>query len=830
MNNTTRTSARFLDELRADLSYGARQLGRAPTFAVLALLTLGIGIGLNAVLFSIVNGALFVDLPVRNPQELRRLEWNYRVRPDFRNDGNKDLPYPTFIYLRSHTTSFSELFCMTAGPEVSAPRVNVAAQGGIQSATAQFVSGSYFATLGVGTAIGRGLSTEDEARGDAAVLTYGAWQRLFNGDPNVVGRSVAVNQTSMTIVGVTAREFYFNTNNDRQGRDLILPVSQYAAVTGNTEGLSYATTPCHVVGRLKPGVFDEEARAESEILLRQEFQSNPYKGNPAAFYQRLDQRGRDIASQPPQVGLRKMARLVDALTWGELKRDALPVVAAGSFLPWAILFIPCANIASLLLARAVARQREVATRLAMGASRRRLVRQLLTESVLLGCLSALLGIVVSRFLGQILGAYNIPFLLDMRVLAITTGIAVVTGIAFGLWPALRASRADLLSMTKTGTGGSIGRSRLRVGKTLIGVQITLASLILVGVGLVVGSLVDMAASSASDPAQVLVAPLYPSNGLDPSSMANYYRELTRRIEGVPGVLTTSLSADDRPVDNGRLHVVSVAPAFFETMKIPLLRGRTLSWGDAQGAPPVAVVNEAYVRTFHAGPDPLGRELNGIPGQIVGVVADSNNAIGDGLLLGQGVAPTVYVPFQQQRAGSLLLIMRVTGTTSPLVPTIRRVAAELDRGIIVGQVQTQAQLLERAMQPRRAGVIVFLSFGLVALFQAALGIYGTLSYFVNLRIPEIGLRVALGADSGKVTALVLRQSLLPVAIGVVFAFAATPVVRLVMQSVGDAAIVGTGSVLAVVGALTFLMAVAGAAALIPAWRASRIDPVGALRAE
>jgi hypothetical protein len=785
----------WLDDLWMDLRYGFRQLRKAPALTVLCLITLAIGIGANTALFSILNAIFLSDPPVRNPELMRQVEWA-EFEPGIAQIGWINYSYPVYRHVSARSKAFSDVLCLNYGVPV-----NLRHQGTIQRASADFVSGNFFQALGARQVLGRLLvPSDDRPEADpVAVIDDWAWQQLFGGDKDVINRTVSLNGMRFVIVGVMPQKFEIDTRNLRQrsgGRPVFrVPISHLAAATHNQEALTGKSSPCRMIGILRPDAGAEPARVETEQLVRQAFAVDgpiiPNKGSSE---------GHAVNPESARVGLRRVGRGIDELTLRDARRD-LPAVLSVLLLPWAILLIPCANLAGMLLARASARRGEIATRLAIGAARRRMIRQLLTESVLLAVMGGGLAVFLCYIANRFAIVFEIPFALDLRVLVFTAGLSVATGLLFGLVPSLIATRIDLISVTKQESASGQGRSSLRAGKAFAAFQVTLSFLLLIIAGLQVRSLLhlmDLRDGSAQ----------------------------LQRLPDVASVSVASMGVGLRTTREFSSVQISVGPGYFETMNVRLLMGRDLEWTDRSSE--VVVVNEAFGRRYFPDSNPLGKIVPGF-GRIVGIVENSPVPLASGLSRRAGIEPTAYVPLPQKPSVSWLLV-RAKGNPSALIEPSRRVLDELDSEIPVNEVQTLVDEMSISVRERRWIVGVFSCFGLIALLQSACGIYGTMSYFVSRRTPEIGLRMALGAARSNVVRLVIRQSIVPVVIGMLLGSVAVPVITIAMRGQQDL-VVGTVTAtdqLAIIGSVSLLVMAAILAAWAPAWRASRIDPMRALR--
>jgi predicted permease len=826
---------RLVDELRADLRYSWRQLGKSPTFSILAVAILAIGIGANTAVFSAIDAVLLRMLPVKQPEQLRRLEWTARRTGFCRSYNGSSRPnaagerlywsisYPVYQYLRDHTSTFSGLITFS-----EFGRVGVTIRGHAELAGGQIVSGDYFTTLGANALFGRILAPEDDQPGglsSVAVLSYAYWQRRFGGDAGVLGQTISVNGTPVVIVGVLPKGWC--GVNPYWCPDLVLPMALQPVVFVGPDVLK---KPDHwyfeVMGRLKVGVAEEHARAEMELLLQQAILG----------YQPRDE------YDSPRVSLRPGGSGVDSLRY-ELSRPL-------TILAWAVgavLLIACANLAGLLLARATARQREMGMRLALGAGRGRLIRQLLTESLLLSALGGGAGIVLAHLVGDSIARLfvrgdqplGVEITLNLSVLAFSIGLCTLTGIAFGLAPALRATRVDLLSALKT-AGASGDRLRFRLGKGLIAVQVALSLVLAVGSALFVRTVINLRSESLGfRPENLLVFQLNPTlNGYREQRLLNLHEEVVKRIAELPGVRSASMSrwgllSGSRTSDGVNLpgqkgvnvDVHYVCPRFFETMGIPLLLGRDMAWTDRENSQRVMAINETLTKQLFPGQNPVGQtlQMGNKPVEIIGVAGDTKFDS-----LRAAVRPTVYVPFRQNAQFSMTYAVRSEVEPKALIAAVRRAVESVDRNVPLYEVRTQAERINESMRRERLFASLLSGFALLALALACLGIYGTLAYLVTRRTPEIGIRLALGAKPADVVSLVLRESTAPVMAGVVIGIAGSLAAGRLVES--------TLYGLRPRDPVTLLIAaavLAGSALLagwLPAHRASRIAPMEALRHE
>ena len=832
---------RLIDEISADLRYGFRQLRRAPTFSAVAIVTLALAIGANTAIFSLVDAVLVKTLPVHRPEDLRELEWTARrasfstwYNGDSREVGNErvatSFAYVVYCALRDRTTAFDDVFAFASG------EVNFTVGGSARLATAQIVSGNFFRGLRLPMLAGRPMTPDDDRPGApaVAVLSHGFWQRAFGGDPAVLGKTFVASGTPVVVVGIASASF----TGLQPGRqtDVLLPITQFAPLYDVPELLhSSRHWGFRVIGRLKADVDDERARAETERLIRDAIRADP----PTGEY--------DL----PRVALNPAGRGLDTLR-RQFTRPLMVLmgVAAG------VLLIACANIAGLLLTRASARQRELATRQALGAGRGRLVRQLLTESALLAVLGGGAGVAMALALGRILPAAlsqsGDPVVLDTSpdvwLLAFATALCLAAGLACGLLPAIRISTHGLVTrLARTVSHAPARGSRPFFGNTLVAIQVAVSLVLLIGAGLFVRTLVNLRAEALGfRPDQVLVFQLNATlNGYKDERLKDFYEQVQARIAAVPGVKSVGTSrwgilsgsrTGDRigragTEDRLEVHIHFVTPGYFETMGVEILRGRDVTWRDREGAPRVVLVNQTLAARLFGRADPLGQRLlyGGEDSQddteVVGVVADARFST-----LREPAPPTLYVPFRQnpQQHVATFAVRAAAGDPSLLLAPVSAAVASVDPNVPVHRARTQRAQIDQALHRERLFAQLLTAFAVLAVLLASLGIYGTLAYSVARRRPEIGLRMALGAVRSDIARLVLREWIVPVlagaAVGLGAAWALVTVIEKMLFGL-DARDWTTFATAALA-----LTATALVAAWFPTRRATRVDPMSALRCE
>jgi putative ABC transport system permease protein len=818
---------RWEDAMIQDLRFGARMLLKQKGFTLVAVLSLSLGIGATTTVFSVANAVLLRPLPVTDAASLVSVN-----KPDPNASGIHVISYPDYLDYRRRLEVFSDLL---AWSEVA---VSLNLNDQAEQAYGMVVSGNYFSMLGVQPAVGR-LFSEEEDRTPAAhpvtVISFGLWQSRFGGDPAVIGQSVKLSGRPFTIIGVAPKGF--TSTYSLFAPTLYVPLMMQGQLMSKPDIFGERTSKnLKLTARLKPGVTREQAQSAFDLLDRQLEQ---------AYHQRGE------TSERPHVG-------VELVPVGSFPGDILLAILGAAGLLFAIvgfvLLIACANVAGILLARATVRQREIAVRLALGATRMRLIRQLLTESSLLFLVAGALGVGLTVWLVRVLSAVTLPLeapfaldaKVDWRVLSFTLLLALVTGVVFGLAPALEASRADLQTALKDAPS-SRGFRRSRLRHAFVVGQIALSLVLLIGAGLFARALqYAQSVYPGRQPETVLTAGLDPrQNGYDVARAREFYQKLTTRIEALPGVEAvslaqllytaegggnTTLSIKDSPNESGLLtQINAVAPGYFETLGITLLTGRDFTAADRETAPRVVIVEEATADRFWPGESALGKQVrvggNQEWAEVIGVVDNSLPRIP-----GQPTPPFVYYPYLQSRSNNsnLTLLVRHRGETAGVLAAVRREVQALDPNIPLQLPMTLYEAARLAALPWRIAGMLAIVFGLVGLALAALGIYGLVAYTVNQRTHEIGVRVALGAQRSDIFRLVmghgLKLGLLGVVFGLALSFALTRLLSSLLfgVSAGDPAIhLGTALLLVLVVLI---------ASFIPARRAMKGDPLTALRHE
>jgi len=851
-----------------DLRYGARMLLKHPGFTCVTALTLALGIGANTAIFSLIDAVLLKSLPVNTPGRLALLG---RAR-----DGKTvtQFPYRTYKQIRDQNEVLSGLLAWHP------LRLSVSVDGQPEPAVAgQLVSGNYYAVLGVNAALGRTIIPDDDrAPGESpvCVISHNYWRRRFASDPAVVGKTIHIGGSPFTVVGVTPPEFFGLEIGSSM--DISVPLMTQQQVMPGIRSYVDGADPNNffsVMGRLRPGVTTPQAQAGLSALYRQlcaEYAASNwgFKFTPMPW---LEER---LVLESGNRGLSELRR--------QFSRPLLALMIVVAL----VLAVACANVAGLLLARAVARRKEIAIRLALGVGRLRLARQLLIESVLLSSLGALLGLLFAywgtRLLLPLLSQGEIPVRLnlspDVHTLGFTIVVATLTGVLFGLAPAFLAARVDMNSALKNEASGLSARgAHLTFGKMFVISQVALSLLLLVGAGLFVRSLQKLQSVDAGFAREnVLVLKLEPvGSDRKTQQLAARYDELLRRVEAVPGVKLASLvgyspmsrrewlvmgqnpetgnpmtieSYTPQPGEEMIIPWMQVYPNSFATLGIPLVAGRdfgpedTRVWMPSHLCPPaldVAIINESMARRFFGNQSPLGRRFGfpfhtgscgdgtqlGGPGtiEIIGVVKDVKYAS-----LRNEARAMFYQPFHHANTGrgQMTLVVRTAGDPTSVAAAVRREARAMDPAMPMFEVETLATQVAASLQRERLLATLSSGFGLLALLLSCLGLYGILSYTVARRTNEIGLRMALGAGRRDVLWLVLRDALRLVLIGAALGVpAALAASRLVASQLFGISAADPGAVVAATLALLVVAAVAG---YLPARRATRVDPLVALRCE
>jgi predicted permease len=831
---------RLLEELTADLRHGLRQLRRNPGFTAVAVLTLALGIGANSAIFSAIDAVMLKFLPVAHPEQLVLLRWQSP------HEATDYLPYPMFEQFRKRNQVFTGLVAFHSVD--LATRVD--RQQGL--AAGQLISGDYFSVLGVKPLLGRTFTAEDDRIPGAdplAVISYRYWEDQFARSPTVLGRSIQLNGTPFTIIGVMPRTFFGVSAGD--SRDVWIPLMMQAEVMGGRSVLNDRNSWwLHVMARRKPG-SEQQALAALNLLYQR--YAHPEAGSRLSAQADRELRDERIALQPAGRGL---STLRDRLS------KPLIVLMA---LVGLVLFVACANIASLVLARAIVRGRELAVRAALGAGQLRLLRQLLTESLLLAILGGVVSLLFARWgeslLQALLSDAGTPVSLDVRlnpaVLIFTACVALLAGLLFGTIPAWQAARVDPGSMMKATVHGSALasgtlRSHWELRRLLVIGEVAMALLLVVGAGLLVRSLQKLKdVDPGFDQNGVLLVSLDPTLvGYRGNRLTSFYKQVTAAVQALPGIRSVALSAlppmtDAQwrssvfvqghipgPHERTTTDLNFVGPRYFHTLGVPLMQGREFTLQDSAQAPKVAIINEAMARYYFGNQWAIGKRLSFIDPEhgeivVVGVARSSkyNN-------LRETVPHMTYLPYLQTPAASLAYSMtlevRTAGNPDAAVGTVRQAIRQIDSKVPVLGLTTLAEQVSESLAQQRMVARISTVFGLVALLLACIGLYGVMTYTVARRTGEIGIRMALGAQRAQVLWIVLREALGLAAIGITIGVPLAIVfARLISTQLYG---ISPADPLTIVGSIILLSGIALMASYLPARRATRIHPMAALRQE
>lgn len=821
-------------DLWQDVKYGLRMLAKNPGFTAVAVITLALGIGLNASIFSVVNAVLLRPLPVQEPNQLVGA---YNTAP---NEFVSHVPmsFADFKDLRESSQSFTGLLAYATVPLATDQ------QGQTQILTAEMVSGSYFSVLGVTPVLGRTFTQDEDlvpGKDLVAVLSHAGWQRRFGSDPGIVGRTIRLNGNPFTVIGVAREGFpgMFRGINAEiwvplMSAAVLRPAPTASDSTAAADWLGRRSRWLWVMGRLKPGVSYAQANSEAATIgkrLQQEYADT----------------NKDRAIELLPSSAVKIFPGVDKALYAT---SAVLLAVVGL-----VLLIACANVANMMLARAAARRREIAVRLSLGAGRARLVRQLLTENLMLSLAGGGLGLLLAAWSNNAMNGLRLPIPInigfnlgnDWRVMTFTFLACVGATVFFGLAPALQASKTDLVTALKeeSRTGGA-ARGRLR--NVLVVAQVALSLVLLIGAALSVRSMWNAH----------LVHPGFESNGLVQAgftpSLQGYtqqreeifFRQLKERVQNLPGVESVAFAShlplafsirltstapegqDSAPVEKWpQIDTATVSPGYFETMGIPVVKGRVFADADTRESPKVAVINETFAARFWPGQDPLGKRVrvgrDGGYSEVIGVVKD-----GKYRTLGESNRPYVYRSLSQLFESDATLIARVTGDSSAVIAGIRREAKQLDEKVPdLGLTSVEEAIAVSLIFPR-AGAALFGLFGVLGLILASLGLYGVIAYVVSQRTHEIGVRMALGAQRSHIFQMILGHGLkltgIGVALGLAGALAMTRVITVLLYGVSPTDPLTFSLVTAA------LLLVAALACFIPARRAAAVEPLIALRYE
>jgi predicted permease len=833
---------RLWDDLRADCRYAFRMMRQNLGFTAVAVISLGLGIGANTAIFTFAQEILLKTMAVPHSERLRVFSWAPTRKTNFTGhlwgmfgrDVASVFPYALYLDMRSHNdvmedlVAFKDVYQMTATVNGQAEPID-----------GMLISGNFYRSIAPKILAGRAIAPEDDSLSavPVAVISDAYWARRFGRSADALGRTVNLNRVPVTIVGVNDPEF----KGPKAGgtAEVFLPLSlQQRLITDDRGSMLSRNTFSWlmIMGRLKPGVTDRTATTALT----------------AAFHNAIHSTIPEVKDiDIPYFSLLSGSRGMDLRTREFSKPVYLLLALAGL-----VLLIACANLANLLLARSATRQREMSLRLAMGASRMRVMRQVLTEAMLLAFLGGAAGLLLGYW-----GRNLIPSLFDdswhpngidpqmnWLVFAFAFVVTMITGLLFGLAPAWRSTRADVNSGLKESGRSSASRPRALLGKALVVFQVSLSLLLLIGAGLFLRTLLNLRATQIGfNPEHILLFDLHPARASYPAAQrVPLFRQIEEKLSTLPGVQSATLSsdallansrsrdcfsptADPATGDRGNPWTLSVGSDFFPTMGIPILSGRGFSSRDNQHAPKVAVVNQRLARDFFSNGNAIGQTViscdpGSTPIEIVGVSADAKYGN-----LREDVPPTLYLPYLQDNdAGTMTFELKTAASTPSIAAEIREAVRSVDKDLPVQEIRTQTQQIEATLTNERVFATLTSGFGLLALILASIGIYGIMTYTVSRRTNEIGIRMALGAHSRQVLSMVLRETFLLAFIGILAGLAAaaalTRLARSMLYNLTPT------DPLTFSAAALLLVIIALAAGFTPARRASRVDPMHALRHE
>ena len=843
-----------MTSILADIRYAFRSLRKAPLFATVAVLSLALGIGANTAIFSLLDQVLLRLLPVKNPREL--VLFTMRGQHYGNNWGQSAISYPMYRDFQDHNEVFSEMFARYPFTP------SFAVDGGTDRAQAEMVSGTYFPAMGVGAAIGRTFTPDDDKTPDGhpiVVLSYSFWDTHFAKDPKVLGKKVLVNNTAMTIVGV-AQSGFDGVELGNAAQIFVPLMMQSEMMPGNKGFLTNRRTRfVNAFGRLKPGITQVQAQASLQpfmhSILEMEVREPAFRNASEVVREQFLKCYMELG--PGSQGRSFVRQRLQAPLW-------VLMAITGT-----VLLIACANLANLLLAKAAGREKEIAVRLAVGASRWRIVKQLLTESLLLAALGGLAGTAIALAADKMLLAAFVPSdspglkistTPDFRILLFTFALTVGTGLLFGLVPALRTTRPDLAPTLKDQAGAVVGGGNVKLRKALVSSQVMLSLLLLVGAGLFLKSLSNLRNLGPGFPVERLIAfninpPLI---GYDKPRTVQFYQTLSESLRASPGVQSLGLAAmlilrnnesdswmtiegyTPKQGDRPDAYMNWIGPGYFAALGVPVAEGRDFTIQDTQEVlhnepdnwvPAKIIVNESFVRKYFKGRSPLGRHLGyGIdPGtktdmEIIGVVKDIKYTN-----LRDEIPDQAFLPYMAIHGPiGVTVYVRTSADPGPMFQAVRAKVRELDANLPIVAMRTVEEDLNDTLVTERMTANLSVVFGFLATLLAMIGLYGVMAYSVARRTREIGIRMALGALEGNVVWMVMKEVLVLIVLGVAVAlpaaFALTRLIR--TQLYGVTPNDPWTMALATIG----LTLIACAAGYVPALRASRIDPIRALRYE
>ncbi len=833
--------------LLQDLRYAARTFRKSPVFVVVAILSLALGIGANAAIFTLIDQVLLRLLPVKDPEQLVLL-WS-RGPHMGSNNGRHKLSYPMYEDFRDHNQVFNGMSCFWDSD------MSVSSDGRTERVQGELVSGTYFQVLGVHPALGRVFTPDDDKSPDGepyAVISYRYWLTRFAASPDVVGKKIVVNGYPLTSVGVS--QAGIDGTEPGATTQKRVPVMMVAQMNPVGAGFDYNLKSrrgrwVNVIGRMKPGVTQDQVKASLQPFFHQILE--------------MEVQQKEFARVAPENKQRFLTMWMDILPASKgdsnLRRQFSSALLVLMAIVGLVLLIACANVANLLIARAAARQKEIAVRLALGASRGRIISQLLIESLALAIVGGAAGLLLAVWMDQALMGFlptgdsplTISTTPDWRILLFTFGVSMLTGVIFGLVPALQATRPQLAGTLKDQMGSIAGGTSVLLRKALVAAQVTLSLLLLIGAGLFVRSLKNLKdldpGFSTKNLVEFGVNPTL--NGYKPERSLDFYRQLRDNLNAMPGVESSALAVmavlsgnewDNsvaveglvyRPSQTPDPHMQFITPDFFKTMNIPILKGRDFRMSDGRGAPQVCIVNERFEKKYFKDGNALGRHLGmgGGPGtkldiEIVGVVRDTKYES-----MRDDIPEEVYQPIHQVNfVIGVMAYVRTSRQPEQAFSGIRQVVNNLDSNLPVSLMKTLESQQEESLITERLVATLSSAFGVLATLLAAIGLYGVMAYMVAQRTREIGVRMALGAASSDVVWLVMKEVLLlagiGIAIGLPAAYGLTRFAKAQLYGIEP------NDVLTITIATVAIAFVALASGYIPARRATMVDPMRALRWE
>ena len=829
----------WIERLWQDVQYGLRMLRKTPLITSIALLSLALGIGANTAIFSLVDAVMLRMLPVQSPEQLARILFRSPGSPRPRQSATN----PIWEQVRDHQDAFSGVIAWS-------PQMFDLAEGGeVNNVNGIYASGDYFTVLGVRPAAGRLMTASDDVRGcsGVAVLGYGFWQSRYAGAESAVGSLIRLNGHAFPIVGVAQRGFFGTDIGDKL--DVAIPICAEAVLAGKDSSLDVRSDWwLAMMGRLKPGVTVEQADARMKVLSAPLFGAAVPQDWPAKYQDRF--RKNTFAILPGATG-----------TGGGLRQEYSQPLEILMFVVALVLLIACANIASLLLARSAARQKEIALRLSLGASRARLIRQMLTESVVLSGTGAIFGVLFARWGSALLVRFVstqqsqvfLDLKMDSRVLAFTIAITVLCGLLFGILPALRSTRVDAMSAMKEGQSQAAGgRSHSSAARWIVAAQIALSLILLIGTGLFIHTFANLMTLDAGfDRNNVLMVKTNIHNaGIAETARAPLYGQMLAKLQSIPGVVSASqcwmtplsgqqwdnsLTAPGHPLPAGvdpDTLLNWVTPGYFETMRTPLLEGRTFDARDSATSTPVVIVNQLLARRYFGTQSPIGEHLLGgsegmlrQPMEIIGVVQDAKYTS-----LRDDFQPEAYFPLSQIQknvAEDSTFEIRTAMSPSALIPAVRQAIGGVNK-LASLQFTTLKQEADDSVAQQHLMAVLSGFFGGLALLLTAIGLYGVMAYVVTQRTHEIGIRMALGAQQVSILRLVIRDAAIVLIAGVAAGLLGSIWISRLAKDLLFGVTPNDPSTLAL--AIIVLVAIALFACYIPARRATRVDPMVALRYE